>query len=88
MVAYSIGIELSKGEKCDRCHMKIAENEWRIRILIGEHPNQEPIYDFYHIQCFINAYKKFTKNFLSVVLPLIFGKEVAKPLVLALKMEP
>jgi len=87
MVDYSIGVEKSKGENCDLCHMKIAENEWRIRILIGELEDREPIYDFYHIQCFINAYKKFTKSFLSAVLPLIFGKEVAQPLVLALRMQ-
>jgi len=84
---YSIGVELSKGEKCDLCHMNIAKNEWRIRILIGEHEDREPIYDFYHIQCFIKAFEKFTKNFLSVVLPLIYGKEIAQPLILSLKLK-
>jgi len=88
MVAYSIGVEKSKGEKCDLCHTKISKNEWRIRILIGEHDNQEPIYDYYHVKCFVKGYNKFIKNFLSIVLPLIFGEEIAQPLILALKLKP
>jgi len=88
MVDYSIGVELSKGEKCDLCHMKIAENEWRIRMLIGEHDDQEPIYDYYHVKCFIKSYNKFIRNFLSIILPLIFGEEIAKPLILTLKLKP
>ncbi|MGC8936541.1 MAG: hypothetical protein ACP5KV_04160 [Candidatus Methanomethylicaceae archaeon] len=81
----SVWIEKSPSSRatCPLCKLPIKKGEVRVGGYMGS-----GIYPYhYHFECWLKRNKDFVADLLSIMLPRLFGDEVAQPLLIALSLK-
>jgi hypothetical protein len=81
----SVWIEESPSNRatCPRCDLFIKKGELRV----GGNMGSGTFPHYYHLNCWLKENSSFVKDFLRIILPKVFGDDVAEPLLITLELK-